>query len=299
MTFKRNADVNVNVYLIVKSNLSYIFMFWLLDPSQVYPGATLNSAKGLGLGNQHTKFQLPSIKGAHVITSKRNADVNAKANLNIIRLATNLTNIRMNVRAYEYNITRKRYMPTAAFCRRGHKIPSVWKTGEDHVKSRQIITYHLVVICNVTKKVRSVRLRGRPFVFRGWGEGGVFFFVFFFFFFFVFFLFLFCFLFFVFFCFFFFFVFLGFFCFVFLCMFFFFFFFFFVIVFFFYLFFFFRPEFFNWPREQVIFSHDRRHFFFSKSVNELFYLNSLDGSISSRRNVWLVFINIFYRNICN
>ena len=232
----------------------------------MYPGATLNSAKGLGLGNQHTKFQLPSIKGTQVITSKRNADVNAKANLNIIRLATNLTNIRMNVRAYEYNITRKRYMPTAAFCRRGHKIPSVWKTGEDHVKSRQIITYHLVVICNVTKKVRSVRLRGHLFFGDGVRGASFFFFFFFWFFFFFFFFFVFFFLFFLFLVF----VFLlFFFVLFFLCMFFF---FFFVFVFFFFFFFFLLLLFFIFFFFGQNFLTDQENRLFFHMTGDIFFL---------------------------
>ena len=42
-----------------------------------------------------------------------------------------------------------------------------------------------------------------------------------------------------------------------------------------------------------------KHFPHPFMPSELFWLNFLDGSISSRRDVWLVFINtIFYRHSC-
>ena len=46
------------------------------------PGATLNRAKGLGLGKWRKKFQILSVKGTQVMTT-RNADVNVNENLDV------------------------------------------------------------------------------------------------------------------------------------------------------------------------------------------------------------------------
>ena len=54
-------------------------MLYILTPSPIQ-GAS-STIKGLGLGKQHTKFWLPSIKGTQVITSKRNGEVNINVNM--------------------------------------------------------------------------------------------------------------------------------------------------------------------------------------------------------------------------
>ena len=63
--------------------------------SRVCPrGNSKHRVEGLGLDKKHIKFQLSSIKGAQVMTSKRNAAVNVNVNLNVnihLTLATNVT----------------------------------------------------------------------------------------------------------------------------------------------------------------------------------------------------------------
>lgn len=147
------------------------YTIWpLAPPRDLTQGHLHHEVKGLGLCKYHTKFQLCSVKATNVISSKRNAEVNAHVNADVNWWHLLDSGYERDIRTYaRTDVTSRRnaICPPPAFGRRGHKnivikVTNTWKRNKylKIIQCKRVITRILVNIVYLhVRTVASLTLR--------------------------------------------------------------------------------------------------------------------------------------------